>query len=65
MIFCNLAETVPATAFQVAERLKAHGVKPGIAGKRRFRLVTHYWIDDAAIATAIRAFQEVLRPDAF
>jgi hypothetical protein len=34
------------------------GVKIGVVGKRRFRLVTHYWIDDPAVEKAIIAFQE-------
>jgi hypothetical protein len=29
-------------------------------GERRFRLVTHYWIDDAAVEKALQAFQEVV-----
>jgi hypothetical protein len=27
---------------------------------RRFRLVTHYWIDDIAVDKTIAAFQEIL-----
>jgi hypothetical protein len=29
-------------------------------GSRRFRLVTHYWIDDQAVEKTIQAFEKVL-----
>lgn len=61
MVFVNLAPEVPMTAAQVAERLKARRVRVGVVGKRRFRLVTHYWIDDAAVDQACSAFAETLR----
>ena len=59
MIFMSLAEPFPAEAKQVAEELSKLGVRVGVVGKRRFRLVTHYWIDDAAVDKALLAFQEV------
>jgi len=59
MIFMTLAEAFPADAKKVAEAMSKHGVRVGVVGKRRFRLVTHYWIDDSAVDQAILAFQEV------
>ncbi len=59
IIFISLAENFPADASKVADELAAKGVKVGLVGKRRFRLVTHYWIDDAAVDKAILAFQEI------
>jgi threonine aldolase len=59
MIFMSLAERFPAGARQVADELSAKGVKVGLVGARRFRLVTHYWIDDGATEKALVAFQEV------
>ena len=59
MIFMSLAEPFPADAKQVAEELSKLGVRVGVVGKRRFRLVTHYWIDDAAVDKTLLAFQEV------
>lgn len=47
----------------VAEQLEERGVRVGIAGTNRFRLVTHYWIDDLAVDRAIRAFADVLQPE--
>ncbi len=62
MVFLSLAEGVPFTAAEVAERMKALGVLVGAIGERRFRLVTHYWVDDAGVEKAVAAFREALRP---
>lgn len=59
MIFMSLAGSFPADAKQVAEELSKMGIRVGVVGQRRFRLVTHYWIDDPAVDKAILAFQEV------
>ncbi len=58
MIFMNLAENFPADAAQVADVLCEKNVRVGVVGRRRFRLVTHCWVDDAAIDKAVIAFQE-------
>jgi threonine aldolase len=60
MVFISLDETVPATAKEVTKRLADQGVLVGDVGNRSFRLVTHYWIDDAAVDRAIAAFGSVL-----
>lgn len=61
MVFLNLGSgTGDATAQQVAEELAHQGVLVGPVGLKRFRLVTHYWIDDAAVQQAIAAFHKVL-----
>ncbi len=60
MVFFDLAEDVPMSAGEVAERMKARGVLVGVTGARRFRLVTHCWIDDAGVDQAIAAFGEAL-----
>lgn len=60
MVFMNLAEDIPMSANEVAEEMKKHGVLIGVAGARRFRLVTHCWIDDAGVERAVNAFDEVL-----
>ncbi len=59
MIFMSLAEDFPVDAKQVADELCEEDIRVGVVGKRRFRLVTHYWIDDAAVDKAVIAFQEV------
>jgi threonine aldolase len=61
MIFMSLNnEVVHMDAQAVADQLLEKGVKVGAVGARRFRLVTHYWIDDAAVDRAAEAFSEVL-----
>ncbi len=60
MVFLNLGEEVPWNAQQIALRLREKGVLVGAIGERRFRLVTHYWIDDAAVDRAIQAFAQVM-----
>ncbi len=61
MIFFNLAPEVPFNAQQVAAALLNWRVKVSATGLRRFRLVTHYWIDDHAVDQAQEAFQQVLQ----
>lgn len=60
MIYFNLAEGLRLNAPQVAERMKEHGVLVDPDDRRRFRLVTHYWVDNAAVEKAISAFGKVL-----
>ncbi len=59
MIFMSINEAYPFEAKQVAGELEKLGVKVGVVGKKRFRLVTHYWIEDHGVEKAIVAFQEV------
>jgi threonine aldolase len=62
MIFMGLSNDAHGLDAQdVADRLLKMGVKVGVVGPRRFRLVTHYWIDDAAVDHAAAAFTEVLQ----
>ena len=66
MIFLNLADSVSqpegalTPAQQVAQEMQKLGVRIGVVGPRRFRLVTHYWIDDRAVDRAVEAFWQVL-----
>lgn len=60
MVFLGLKEDVPWSAPQIAARLREKGVLVGAIGERRFRLVTHYWVDDAAVERAVQAFGKVL-----
>jgi threonine aldolase len=60
MVFMNLAEDVPMSADEVAEKMKERGVLVGVSGARRFRLVTHCWINDDGVNKAVAAFGEVL-----
>ena len=60
MVFVRLAEEVPADSTEVEARLKDRGILVGAVGPRRFRLVTHYWIDDAAVERTVEAFSKVI-----
>jgi threonine aldolase len=60
MVFMNLSDDVPLSAVEVAEKMKERGVLVGVSGARRFRLVTHCWIDDKGVEQAVAAFNDVL-----
>jgi threonine aldolase len=60
MVFLSLDGKVPFNSQQVISHLAENKVLVGVAGSRRFRLVTHYWIDDQGIQRAIDAFKSLL-----
>jgi threonine aldolase len=60
MVYLNLSEDTALDAQQVTEKMKDLGVLVDPENARRFRLVTHYWIDDEAVDKAVSAFQEAL-----
>jgi len=57
MVFLNLADDIPLTAEEVAKKIKEKGVLVGVTGARRFRLVTHYQINDTAVERVVEAFK--------
>jgi threonine aldolase len=59
MVYFNLAEQVALSAEEVSEKLKVYDILASGHG-RRFRLVTHYWIDDAAVKKVVKAFGEIV-----
>jgi threonine aldolase len=62
MVFIKFDKSIiPYTAGQVAERMAEFGIKLGITGRFRFRLVTHYWIDDQAIELTAEKLAEILK----
>lgn len=64
MVFCGLGDEVPWDASQVVAALAGYGVRVGAVSERRFRLVAHYWIQDADVDTATQAFASVLKGEA-
>jgi threonine aldolase len=60
MVFLSLADEVTLNGLQVEEKMKAIGVLISAIRERRFRLVTHYWIDDAGVEKTVAAFRQVL-----
>jgi len=60
MVYFNLAEHVSFDERAVCEKMSKYGILVDWAGPRRFRLVTHYWVDDQAVRKTIEAFRVVL-----
>ena len=61
MVYFDLLDEVKLSVNQVVEEMKKRGVLVDWAGPRRFRLVTHYWVDDAGVEKMLKAFAEVLK----
>ena len=61
MVFLSLLPHIHSTTDELIEKLKQQGVLIGATGERQYRLVTHYWIDDAGVEKTIDAFRNVLR----
>jgi len=60
MVYLNLTEAVSVNAQLITQKMKDFGVLVDPENERRFRLVTHYWIDDPAVGKTISAFQQAL-----
>ncbi len=60
MVFLSLAEETGLTSKQVSARLAERGVRVGADSAHRFRLVTHYWINDRSVDQAVEVFREVI-----
>ncbi|MCB9135018.1 MAG: low-specificity L-threonine aldolase [Anaerolineales bacterium] len=60
MVYVTLDATVRLSGKAFQEKLAVSGVKVGLVADRRFRLVIHYWIDDAAIFETVSVFKQVL-----
>jgi threonine aldolase len=61
MVYFDILDEVRLSVKQIAEGMKKQGVLVDWAGPRRFRLVTHYWVDDAGVKKTLEAFAEVLK----
>jgi threonine aldolase len=61
MIFFTLADSVKLSTVQIEKEMEERGVLTNASGPRRFRLVTHVWIDDAGVDKTVTAFREVLQ----
>ena len=60
MVFLSLRPQVQCTTGELIEKLSQQGVLIGATGDRQYRLVTHYWIDDAGVDQTIAAFRSAL-----
>ncbi len=61
MVYFDLLDEVKLSVDQIVVEMKTRGVLVDWAGPRRFRLVTHYWVDDAGVEKTVKAFGEVLK----
>ncbi|MBI3151640.1 MAG: low-specificity L-threonine aldolase [Chloroflexi bacterium] len=61
MVYFDLADHVKLTEDEIIAEMKKRGVLVDWAGVRRFRLVTHYWVDDAGVEKTIKGFAEILK----
>jgi threonine aldolase len=60
MLFITLSNPNIQDAKKVAEELRKKRIFVGVVGENKFRLVTHYWIDDQDVAQTVKGFQEIL-----
>ena len=60
MVYLNLSEESGTDAYRVTQKMKDQGVLVDPENARRFRLVTHYGIDDTGVEKTVSAFQEAL-----
>ncbi len=61
MVFLSLMPEVKSDANGIFTKLKRDGILAGVTGQRSFRLVLHYWIDDAGVEKTIAAFREAVQ----
>lgn len=60
MVFFDLAPENRKSTAQIEAEMKARGILVHSSGPRQFRLVTHYWIDDAAVKETVAALVELV-----
>ena len=60
MVYLNLSDDVSLNSQQIGERMRKLGILVDSENNRRFRLVTHYQIDDGAVERTIASFRETL-----
>lgn len=61
MVYFRLADHIKLTENQIIAEMKKYGVMVDWSAPRQFRLVTHYWVDDAGVEKTVKAFGEVLK----
>jgi threonine aldolase len=62
MVFAHLGDQVSQNSFEVTKSMAEKGVKVGVIGKRNFRMVLHYGIDNSGVEQALDAFASALNP---
>ncbi len=60
MVYLHISPEIPISPQEFRQKLGDAGVLVGHVGARRFRLVTHYWVDDQAVQATIQAFSAAI-----
>lgn len=60
MVYLNLVDGVQDSAYDIRDKMTGYGILLDSENARRFRLVTHYEIDEEAVARTVDAFRKVL-----
>lgn len=63
MVYLQFNQDSPISAPELVKKCAEKGIKLSAIGSRRMRLVVHYWIDDQAIDTVVKAFVQSLKSD--
>ena len=61
MVYFTLADHITLTENQIVAEMRKHNVMVDWSAPRQFRLVTHYWVDEAGVEKTVKAFGEVLK----
>ncbi len=61
MVYFRLDDSVVLTENQIIAEMKKYDVLVDWSAPRQFRLVTHYWVDDAGVEKTAKAFADVLK----
>jgi threonine aldolase len=61
MVFFNLADSIKLTVHEIELGMKKRGILiESVGNQRRFRFVTHYWIDDAAVERTVESLRQAI-----
>ena len=60
MVFIRLTAEAPVSGSQLVARAADLGLRFGMVGEGRFRMVLHHWIDDAAVSKAAEILTGIL-----
>lgn len=60
MAYFGISKDAPLSKDEFLKAIKGRGLLVGNAGVNRCRMVTHYWIDDHAVAKALEIIAEVV-----
>lgn len=61
MVYLRFTENATISAPEFVQKCSEKGIKLSSLGPHRMRLVVHYWIDDQAIDTVAKAFEQGLQ----